>query len=402
MFKKIVHYFASRSLEKHRVKTQCMIEQYELEAAQCKANIERQATQYEDKLQVLSRQREKELNAFIGLFNTHLGNAAAYVEQLKGLQKQIFVCLEDWMSKSLCEQRQSLLKDQYRLVDSNIELLKSFKAEIEQLSRQDGHHAWSQAISDRSPRVSTPGIEGHIRNFEKEIKQYSRQYEPEIRRIDSRLRELNNQLRHIKSLQRDSKDEVKPAQEKFWQSKQTLHALYDSCHHSWSDLGRDFESYYQNTLSESDLANKWISQMEYGGTFREIEQIIYVTGPDWQQAKNNMSSLRERMNLVKARIDRAHKLNDFSTIEEDKKERHRIHLAIVSASDNQNELYEARKVFFTRKDEIEAFLKQLKRFHPSNTAQQVYELIAQHDSNLYWNAIGLRTKTIQPPIWKQR
>lgn len=403
MFKKIVHYFTSKSLEKHRFRTQCMIEEYERVAAESQTRIKAQSDKYARELESLSKQRENDLKEYIQFLNEHLTNTTEHVSQLKLLQQMMFVCLEDWMSMSQSEQRLSLQRSKYHLVISNIKLLESFEKEIVRLSQQEDRQAWREIISDRAPRVSTPKIDQHIKRFELEMDKDAKAYKQELRRINSHKKLLLKQLSDIHALRtKIREEEVKPAQKKFKQSKQDLRVFYNSCLQNWIELQNFFENYYQNKVSDSDLANQWISEMENGGTLKEYKQIISDTSSNWQDAKDYTSSLRERMASVKARISLAHGLQDFSTIDVDKKTRDSLFHSIKSAIEDQNRLYEARQVFYTRREEINVFLGWIKRFHPSKTVEQAFELVAQDSPDLYWKAIGLSTQTNRLPTESQQ
>ncbi len=61
MFKKLVHYITSKRLEKHRLKTQCMIDEYERRAAASNARVQAQADKYTSEIERMAEQRHEQI-----------------------------------------------------------------------------------------------------------------------------------------------------------------------------------------------------------------------------------------------------------------------------------------------------------------------------------------------------
>lgn len=392
MFKKIIHYFASRNLEEHRIKTQCVIDQYEQAAAESHARIQNQAESYRHDLQKRSRIYENELQDYMQFLTEHIRKTSDHVDQLKQLQQQMFVCIGGWMDKSLSEQRLKLQTDKQLLLNSNIELLDGFKKEIDNLSQQKDRIAWRTFVSNRPPRVSTPKIDDIVDRFEREISEDAKIYKKEISRILSHIKLLNKQLREIRILKSKLIEEVNLAREKHRKNKQSLKEIHYRCLQGWDELRKISENYYCHEKTESELANEWLLSSKEKGSLNDIRQIIQKTNSDWKKAEEELSSLHKQIDSIKKRIQMAHNTKDFTTINVDKSARERISLAIKDSAESKKTLKYARDVLYNRRNKINEIMQFTNKFHPSLTVEISYELVSQ---DVYWDAIGLKTKPLQ-------
>lgn len=136
MFMRLVHFFTSRNLEKHRQQTQCMINEYERQAAASQARVQAQADAYKLEIQQLAKLREEELNKYMELLTDHIGETTNYIAQLKELAPAMFLCIEAWLRKDISEQRWKLERDKRHVVDSTIVYLGELTSEIVRLSRK--------------------------------------------------------------------------------------------------------------------------------------------------------------------------------------------------------------------------------------------------------------------------
>ena len=396
MFKRLVHFFTSRNLEKHRQQTQCMINEYERQAAASQARVQAQADAYKLEIQQLAKLREEELNKYMELLTDHIGETTNYIAQLKELAPAMFLCIEAWLRKDISEQRWKLERDKRHVVDSTIVYLGELTSEIVRLSRKTERRDWQAIVAERPPRVMTPEISKHTKHFMKDAKGDAQAYDEDLQRIDSYQRQLRKQLRELRTSALALKVDMEQAREEHRQARQQVQRINESCGAKFRALQEVFENYFQFSQSESPLANEWLSQMPHGGNLREIKQVLSDTKPDWEHAKNTTSHLNNRRKNVQSRIDRAYQDQEYSSLDAAKTERSGIFEELNVAREHQNTLYAARQVFVLRRDEINKLMDWINDLHPSKTIEQVFGLLARDDAEIYWPAIGLATKAVRP------
>jgi len=402
MLKKIVHYFTSRSLEKHRHKTQCMIDEYEREAAASQARVQSQANAYKLEIQQLAQLREEQLKNYVQLLNDHIEKTTDYLAHLKELPEAMYVCVESWLRKNICEQRWKLEKDKAQIIQSTISYLDELTEEMIRLSRKEDRSTWQALIAERPLRVVTPDISKHAKRFQKEAKDDAKALDKDLRRISSHKKELRKQQSELRKNISALKAEVDQSREQHRLVKQRLQEINQRCGSKFRGLQEIFENFYQFSQSESALANEWISRMLDGGTLREINQVLIDSKPDWEDAKSTTSDLNYRRRHVQARIDQAYENHDYSTIDADKAERSGIFQALSSAREHQERLFSARQVFVLRREEIKKLMGWINELHPAKTIEQVFTLLTRQDADIYWPAIGLATKTLRPSVGRTK
>jgi hypothetical protein len=395
MLKRLIHFLTSRSLEKHKQKTQCMIHDYEREAAASQARVQAQADTYKHEIQQLAQLREEELKKYVGLLNDHIEQTTQYTALLKELPPAMFLCVEVWLRKNISEQRWQLEKDKAHAIHSTIAYLEELASEMIRLSRKEDRRTWQTLIADRPPRVSTPEISKHAKQFLRDAKTDAKAFDPDLRRIQSYIRELRKQQSEIRKSASALKVDVEKNREQHRQVKQRVKELNERCSTKFRALQEVFENYYQYSQSDSPLANNWFSQMPYGGNLQEINQLISQTAPDWEDAKSSLAELHSRRESVKLRISWAHDTKEYSNLDAYKAERVSISQAISVAKAHRSNLHEAREVLFHRREEIKKLLGWINEFHPSKTIEQVFRLLARDDADIYWPAIGLQTKAVR-------
>lgn len=398
MFKKIIHYFTSKSLESHRVKTQCMIEEYEQASARSQARIKAQVESCTARLQTLRAQREASVQEFAQFLSEHLEQTGELVPLLLQLQDALFTCLGHWTSMKLAEERVQLQREKIKLVVISRELLNEAEAKLLRLSQQGGRQAWQALLAQRPPRVCTPDMNRYMERFGQEVESDAKAYAHELRRISSQLKLLRKQRDELRTgLEQIQTAELQPARDAYQQSRTNVHELYYRCRDRWTELQVVFENYFQNESSDSDLANQWLDGLEEGGTFDELRRVIRDTKFDWEAAKARPRDLQARKAGVQEQIDRAHNLKNFSMLERDKRERSELNVAIKQAFEYQNRFYDARQIFVSRCDEIRSFLGWIRPFHPSNVVEQFHQRMEQDGGDLYRQAIGLKAYSPRPP-----
>lgn len=402
MLKKLIHLLTSRSLEKHRQKTQCMIDEYEREAAASQARVQAQADTYKHQIQQLAKLREEELKKYLALLNDHIEKTTDYIAHLKDLPTAMFLCVETWLRKNISEQRWKLDKEKAQVISSTVEYLDALADEMVRLSRVEDRKAWQALIADRPPRVTTPEINKHTKHFLKEAHTDAKDYDRALRRIDSYKRLLRKQQSELRKSLSALKAELEKHREEHRQVKQRMKQLNELCGTKFRALQEIFENYYQFTQTDSPLANEWISQMPYGGSLKEIQQLISDTAPVWDEVRANLSDLHDRRERVKARINQAHLDKEFSSLDTLKAERTDIFQVLSSAKARKDDVLAGRNVLYQRRDEIKKFLGWINEFHPSKTIEQVFNLLARDNAEIYWPAIGLPTKSVRPPAGSRK
>lgn len=396
MLKHLVHYLSSRSLEKHRLNTQCKIEEYEREAAASQARVQTQADAYKHEIQKLARLREEQLKSYVQLLNDHIEKTTQYIAHLKELPEAMFLCVDAWLRKNISEQRLKLEQGKAQIIYSTISYVDELAAQLVKLSAKEDRHAWQALIADRPPRVMTPEISRHTKAFLREAQADAKAYEKDLHRIRSYKIQLRKQQNELKKQIAQLKADATKVRDQHRQVKQRMQDIHRACITEFNGLQEVFEHVYRYEQSESPLANHWISLMTEGGTLKEINQVLSETRDDFEQAKREKSDLYDRNKHLRGRIQWAHDNKDYSTIEADKKSRALVVAAIPDAREQVDKLHVARQVFFTRREEIKKLMSWINEFHPSKTIEQVFNLLMRDGDDIYWPAIGLATKTLRP------
>lgn len=401
MFKKIVHYVTSRRLESHRIKTQCMIEEYERATARSRQRIQQQYDDCNARLQSQRAQREASFKELAQFLSEHLEATGEYVPLLLRLQEALFVCLQQWTRMKLAEERMALQTEKIKLVVAHRGLLDEARTELLRLSQQSGRAAWQAMVAARPPRVSTLEIHQQIDRLDKEVESDARAYQHELRRIDSQVKLLKRQreqLRIAGELLR--KEELQPARDAYRLGKQSIHDLYHECAQSWVELEVVFEGYFKHEPTESSLANQWLAAMQDGGSYDELRQALRDTKTDWEAAKLTVSDLGERYAQAVARVKNTHTMQVFATLAYDKQQRNELGLAVKQAIGQREQIRVARQMLHDRCEEIRSFLDWIRPFHPSSIVEQFHQRMEQDGSDFYRLAIGLRVNAPRPA--KQR
>lgn len=396
MLKHIVHYFTSRSLEKHRLNTQCKIDEYEREAAASRARVQAQADSYKHEIQKLAQLREEQLKSYVQLLNDHIEKTTQYIAHLKELPEAMFLCVDAWLRKNISDQRLKLEQGKAQIIYATVSYLDELAAEMIKLSAQEDRRTWQALIANRPPRVMTPEISKHTKTFLKEAQADAKAYERDLQRIRSYKIQLRKQQSELKKQITELKTDASKARDQHRQVKQRMQEIHRACLSEFNDLQEIFEHYYRYKESESPLANYWISLMTEGGTLKEINQVLSETRDDFEQARREKSDLYDRHKYLRGRIQWAHDNNDYSTFEADKTSRSLVIAALPGAREQVDRLHVARQVFFTRREEIKKLMSWINEFHPSKTIEQVFTLLMRDGDDIYWPAIGLATKTLRP------
>lgn len=402
MLKKIIHFLTNRSLEKHRQKTQCMIDEYEREAAASQARVQAQADAYKYQIQQFAKLREEELKKYVALINDHIEQTTAYLAYLKDLPAAMFLCVETWLRKKISEQRWSLEKEKVQVIVSTIEYLDALAEEMVRLSRAHDRKVWQDIIADRPPRVSTQAIIKHTKDFLRDTKSDAKEYDRALRRIESYKRLLRKQQSELRKSITALKAEVDKHREEHRQVKQRVKQLNELCSTKFRALQEVFENYYQFTQTDSPLANEWISQVPHGGNLKEIYQLISDTAPMWEEAKSNISDLHDLRKKVQSQIDRAYQDQEYESLDSYKAERTGIYELLNHAKARKDDVFAGRQALYLRRDEIKKLLGLINELHPAKIIDQVFHLLAHEDAEIYWPAIGLATKTVRPPAGSRK
>lgn len=399
MFKRIVHYFTSKSLESHRIKTQCMIEEYEQASAASQARIAAQVASCTAALQSRREQREVSIQELAKFLDEHLEQTGEHVPLLLQLQDALLACLGHWASMKLAEERVQLQYQKIKLIAVNRDLLDEAEAAIARLSQQYGRHAWQMLTAHRPLRTCTPEMGQYIKKLGQEAESDAKAYDLELRRIRSHRRLMRKQTDELRTnLEQIQATELQPAREAHQQSRTNVQDVYRRCHESWTELQLIFEHYFVNERTQSDLANRWLAQQVEGGTLDELRQLLNDTKSDWEDAKKRNKDLQKRRGGIQEKIDRAHNLKDFATLERDKRERGELKVAVQQAFEYQAHVFNARQIIATRRDEIRNLLEWIRPFHPASVAEQFRKRIEKDGADLYRQAIGLKVHSPRPPM----
>jgi len=402
VFKRIVHYFTSKSLESHHIKTQCMIAEYEQASAASQARIATQVASYTAALQSQRAQREASIQELAKFLDKHLEQTGEHVPLLMELQDALLTCLDHWACMKQVEERVKLQYQKIKLIAVNRSLLDEAEAAIMRLSQQHGRHAWQALTTHRPLRVCTPEMGEYIEKLGQEAESDAKAYEQELRRIRSQRKLMQKQRHELRiSLEQTQATELQPAREAHEQSKTNVHYAYLRCHESWMELQRVFENYFVNERTESDLANRWLAQQADGGTLDELRQLLNDTKSEWEDAKARNKDLEKRRNDIQERIDRAHNLKNFATLERDKRERGELKIAIQQAFEYRTQVFNARQIIAIRRDEIRNLLEFIRPFHPASVVEQFRKRIEKDGADLYRQAIGLKVHSLRPPVEKK-
>lgn len=402
MFKKIFHYFTSKRLESHRIKTQCMIAEYEQASAASQARIAAQVASCTAELQAQRAQREVSIQELAKFLDEHLEQTGEHVPLLLQLQDALLACLDHWTSMKLAEERVQLQYQKIKLIAINRDLLDETEAAIVRLSQRHGRHAWQALTIHRPLRACTPEMNQYIEKFGQEAESDAKAYEQELRRIRSQRRLMRKQSDELRtSLEQIQATELQPAREAHQRSRMNVQDVYHRCNESWMELQLIFEHYFVNERTESDLANRWLAQQAEGGTLEELRQLLNDTKSDWEDAKDKSKDLQKRRDNIQEKIDRAHNLKNFATLERDKRERGELKVVIQHAFEHQAYVFNARQIIATRRDEIRNLLEWIRPFHPASVAEQFRKRIEKDGADLYRQAIGLKVHSSRPPMEKK-
>ncbi|HGO9539098.1 TPA: hypothetical protein ACLEAZ_004313 [Pseudomonas aeruginosa] len=402
MLKKLIHFLTNRSLEKHRHKTQCMIDEYEREAAASQARVQAKADAYKHQIQQLAKLRQEELEKYVALLNDHIEQTTDYVAYLEELPAAMFLCVEIWLRKNISEQRWNLDKEKVQVIVSTIDYLDVLAEEMVRLSREQDRKAWQNIIADRPPRISTAAIIKHTKDFLRDAKSDAKEYDRALRRIESYKRLLRKQQSELRKSIAALKAEVDKHREEHRQVKQRVKQLNELCSTKFRELQEVFENYYQFTQTDSPLANEWISQMPHGGNLKEILLLISDTAPMWEEAKANISDLHDQRKHVQSRIDQAYQDQEYESLDGYKAERTGIYESLNHAKARKDDVFAGRQALYQRRDEIKKLLGWINELHPSKIIEQIFHLLAREDTEIYWPAIGLATKTVRPPAGSRK
>ena len=395
MFKKFVHYITSKRLEKHRVTTQCMLDEYERRATASQSKIQAQADKYTVEIEKVAEQRHKQLADYMAWQNRNIEKVSAYSLLLRQLQQIMFACTESWLRQSLNEQRLKIEQEKLQMLFSTVRYLEELAEEMIRLSRSENRLAWQKCVATRPLKITDDTIRQHAKRVQGEIETEAKAYETEFRRIKSYKTSLLRQLQEVKKTRNEYKKAFSRARDEHREQKQQLRTVYRECHARWDDLRTGVENHYQYSNSESELANEWLSRMPQGGTFSEIRQLINDAREHCDAARSEVQALYDRMDAIKSRIKRAHDNQDYSRLDADKAERQLVFHAIKPAKEQQDRVFKARNVLTARRSEIMQLLDRISHFHPSNTIEDVFALLSQEENDLYWSAIGLKTRNLQ-------
>lgn len=396
LLKTIAHAFASSKLKKEEAYTQSLVREYEQKSKQMQQRVHDQRVLYEDKIKSHQEKRNHELKEYINFMSGQISLASEYVPQLKQFQSLFFPCLNDWFQLDLCKKEIDFTFQQISTINSTMNLIEIYIKEIQSLQQHKRRKEWQRLTHQRALFESN-----FITEMQQNITNLSRmenlEFYNEIKRLRSHKDALLKQKKELfekKDLLETNKDKIV---ENHRGNKELLTQQYESCRHHWDEIKKKFEKFYAYKTSDNNYVNQWIANCQDGG----IKSLIRDANEAVERAKEETQITKEKFHYYKKQVEQAHNTGNFDTFDKDKAKRDEYYRKQNEAFAYFTNLVEARKILYTRRDEIFGYIDKIKTLHPDSVIDDI-SLLLQNDEVLNTHGIFGISSRKQRQEYKER
>jgi len=307
------------------------------------------------------------------------------------------------MHLDLCNQEINIVNEKLNAIYSTTSLIDAYINELNKQAQRQGRHVWREFTSAREIGVTTDFIKKTKRSIESSSKNSNDEFNNELNRLKSHRSLLLKEAATLKDEKKALNDKKVSAEERHQANKKTLALKYDACIGSWNVIAKKFESYYAFEMTKNDYANRWIKNLNEGGTLQEIIKVIGTAKEIIGCANEVFAELNEEFDLFKRRVKSAHDSGDYpDTFAHDKAERDRLYRIMNDAWEDKKSLREARNILNTRRNELRGYIDRIKPLHPDSAFESICEMLSADSEFNAWSAFGFNTKNQKREHWEKK
>ncbi|WP_143219466.1 hypothetical protein [Achromobacter xylosoxidans] len=392
ILKKIMHFFCGRSLEKETAAANALIHQLEQREKAARDRLHAKADEYRAEVAAFKEKRDAELKELIKFLNEQVGSAQAYVSHLGDFQDKMFVCFDSWMNTSMTDQQIELLAERIDTKLKILEFIAALQVELNRLTQRNERAEWNNMIRQRPIQVSSTYIERTARHVRTSQKNNSDSIRHDLSRLKSHSMRLQTELKELRH-ERDKRIAAsRELMEEHKANKADLSEQYRKCSEIFGKIKDKLSDRFGSALTENDLANSWIAEIEGDVTLPKLISVHRGTAGLQLEANEEFNGIQEEFNAIRAKIETNHKLKNFDTLDQDKVMRERLFRARQVAGDKRREISTARQVVYSRGNELRERLGKFESLQPDESIRRIMQVFSMGKDFDVHRAIGVSTR----------
>ena len=418
LLKTIAHSWATSKLEREEGRTQSLIREIDREMEAAQERIQVTKGNYSRAIKSHKKKRENDLNAHIEAMSDLFSITHDYLPDLKKFQAHILTCLDSWMSLDLMHNEIIMVNKKIESINSMIELLKAYIAELYNLSQCNRRIKWRKFCNSRGEKFTSDFVENEKTKVENRPITGNKEFEAEIRRLNGHRSALIRQNKELYA-ERDKLFENKASEAKrHAANKENMREVFLSCDEHWDKIAVKL-AFHVLKDAENKHVKRWISEVTEGGTLPRLKSEITTTAvwehdsatdktkleyEKFRHHNEKFKNLHNNFEKYRLRVKNAHDLEEYSDTfydDRDKKDelfnkkqdaygpKQDAYRAYERQKDHQDKLSEARKIWIDLRDELDRSICQIRPLHPESVVDALFEIL---DAESMKRAFGNLTK----------
>ena len=392
IFKKIMHFFCGRSLEKETAKTNALFREVEQHEKAVMDRLKAQADDWRAQVVAYKKKRDAELQEFMAFMNKQLGLAESYVPCLGDFQDKVFVCFDSWMNTFIAEQRIKLLSERITTKFQMRNFITALRVELNKLTQRNKRNQWHQMIKERRVLVSSTFIDRTVRQVSNNQKSNSKSIGHELSRLKSHYMTLQTEITKLRNERNLLIASSKELIETHKVHKAELNNQYRKCSELFCEIKDRFSDHFGSTVTGNSLADSWITEIGSPVTLPKLFSKHKETAAIKRKVQDEFNNLTQNFQDIRSRIASSRESGDFSTFIEDKATRDRLFRERQEVGERRRKINTARKIIYERGNEVKEMLAKFDSLEPDESIRRIMEIFRMGKDFDVRHAIGVSTR----------
>lgn len=377
ILKKIVHYFADKSLREHRRKTDLAHEKYEQEKDAVEFRLNEKQSKLKDALALNVEQAEKRLTEHVDTLNKVCNTATSLQPKLMTLQSLMYDAFDSWFVVKRKRVNIIVISNKYEKIEAEIsyykECVRAFDVAVEMKEKR----LWNE----RTRKFQTQVDNQHVHNARDYVQHWAKAQDDDVKRqkrkITSALELAKNNLIRLRSELSGLRAELRTVNNSLNNIRKSVASQYKLVMDEWYDLKDTL------TIERGDLEDVIAEQKEW----KEVKSEIH----------DEKKEAEEGFQLYKGRIEQARREDDYDDFDSYKKKKSHYHSKRVACYEKLDDVKEELSALNEQFNDIRAWQNHLYAISPRHIVESFYKHLLTHMPDeapeVYFDSVRVKTKT---------